>query len=776
MFILLRRIERWLHQHIFKVGWLMTQNYQTTTILYYTIFLPGVVLHELVYWLAAGMLNVRADRAIKWPEAQEVGELKLNFVRVNPKASKIRKAIIVIAPLLVGLVLIWYIAHNIFDITAVFRQMSSGNLRDVVTAFNMLVGAPLFWMWVYIIFTIANTMYPSIPKDLQGWRSVLLGLAAVALALLVLGLGGEIFEALQSPLSELIFVLQATFVLMIAVDVVMVLILGLIEYTIEHVTGNSATFRGGKMITVTREEALDEQRKQREQELKEQAKKRNPAADASLKSIYSLVFSIPGIPPQEPVTVLKEHSQASIEMPAVVVEEEKEEKKPAAMPLFGGIASNTPDAPKPLTEEQKQQRESIAAKINIPERIGTPKPTTAPEEKAIEPAISTPKEDSPVGTASSLSAASEDEHVGEKPLTSRFGGFNKPAPKEDSPVGTASSLSTASEDEPVGEKPVTSRFGAFTKPVISTPKDENAEDEPVGEKPVTSRFGSFNKAAISTPKDENAEDESDEKPITSRFGGFNKPAPKEDSPVGTTSSLSDASEGEPDEKPVTSRFAGFNKPAISTPKDEDAEDEPAEEKPNVPTTSRFGGFTKPSSEETKPPTTSRFGASPFKPLGETEKTEKPAATTGRFASTEFKRVEDEQDEDEKPATTNRLGGNTLGGSSRFGAARPAPKPLSKEDDNDEDEADEEAPTRSSSPLLGRPSSPFGSPRPAPKTFGKVDDEDELEDEDEAPRSRVSGFGLLGKRPKDEEIVYEDDEDDFRNFDDDEDYVDSDDED
>jgi hypothetical protein len=58
----------------------------------------------------------------------------------------------------------------------------------------------------------------------------------------------------------------------------------------------------------------------------------------------------------------------------------------------------------------------------------------------------------------------------------------------------------------------------------------------------------------------------------------------------------------------------------------------------------------------------------------------------------------------------------------------------------------------------------------------VDDEDELEDEDEAPRSRVSGFGLLGKRPKDEEIVYEDDEDDFRNFDDDEDYVDSDDED
>src|SRR5690349_736728 len=136
MFILLRRIERWLHQHIFKVGWLLTQNYQTTTILYYTIFLPGVVLHELVYWLAAGMMNVRADRAIKWPEAQEVGELKLNFVQINPKASVLRKAIISIAPLLVGLVSIWYIAANIFDITAVFRQMSTGNLRDVAAGIN----------------------------------------------------------------------------------------------------------------------------------------------------------------------------------------------------------------------------------------------------------------------------------------------------------------------------------------------------------------------------------------------------------------------------------------------------------------------------------------------------------------------------------------------------------------------------------------------------------------------------------------------------------------
>jgi hypothetical protein len=918
MFILLRRIERWLHQHIFKVGWLLTQNYQTTTILYYTIFLPGVVLHELVYWLSAGMMNVRAERAIKWPEAQEVGELKLNFVRINPKASILRKAIISVAPLLVGLVIIWYIAANIFDITAVVRQMSSGNLRDVGTALGMLLSAPLFWLWVYVIFTIANTMYPSVPKDLQGWRSVLISLSAVAGVLLLLGLGGEIFEAMQSPLSELIFVLQATFALMIAIDVLMVLVLGLIEYTIEHVTGNSATFRGGKMITVTREEALEEQRKQREAELKEQAKRRNPAADTGLKSIYGLAFSIPGIPPQEPLTLLREHSQASLEMPAVAVEAEEEEKKPAAMPLFGGIAATSPDAPKPISEEQKQDRAAIAARINLPERL-SPKPeekaaaasteapvkedkpqiasveklgtaeteleekpvasrfggfskpiVTSPEEESSEeaeekpvasrfagfskPVVTAPKEEvtdeaedeveeKPVASRfagfskpaiTSPIEDDESEEANEKPVASRFGGFNKPtvaSPKEyeaetdeaeEKPVASrfggfnkpAVTAPQEDEDEAEEEKPVASRFGGFSKPAVTAPKEDDEAEEEAEEKPVASRFGGFNKPAVTAPKDEEAEDE--EKPVASPFAGFSKPAvttPKDEDevverpvasrfgdfskPTITLPIEDDESEEAEAEKPVASRLGGFNKPAVTAPKDEEAAEE---EKPSAPATSRFTGFSKPSGESASP-MTNRFGSSPFKPIGEEDKTEKPSVTSGRFASTETRRVDIDDEEDEKPASrfgsspfatprpapkspdkeddseeedekpVSRFGTSTFGKTSPLGTSRPAPKSPSK--DEDEEDEDEQV-SRPSSPILGRPSA-FGTSRPAPKAFSRADEDDEdSEDEESAPRSRVSGFGLLGKRPKDDDIVYEDDEDDFRDYDDEDDYVDSDD--
>ena len=37
----------------------------------------------------AGIMNVRADRSIQWPEKQEIGDLKLNFIRLAPKAKNI---------------------------------------------------------------------------------------------------------------------------------------------------------------------------------------------------------------------------------------------------------------------------------------------------------------------------------------------------------------------------------------------------------------------------------------------------------------------------------------------------------------------------------------------------------------------------------------------------------------------------------------------------------------------------------------------------------------
>lgn len=301
LFILFRRIERWLHQHIFKVGWLLTHNFRTTTILYYTFFLPGVILHEVVYWLTAGLLNVRADRAVKWPEAQEIGELKLNFVQLDRRTGSLKRAVITAAPLLAGVLVIWWIATNMLNIPAVMDTISTGELTDVGQGINQLLSVPDFWLWFYMVFAIANTMFPAIPKDLRGWRSVVGAIALAAVLSVIVGIGNDLLSTLLPSVSASLQAIEGTLALIITVNVLAVLFLGTIESIIERVTGHSATFRRGKMNTMTREEARqarlrERERQQRQRERQRKAEERRPV------SVYTLTFPVPGPPGAEPIT------------------------------------------------------------------------------------------------------------------------------------------------------------------------------------------------------------------------------------------------------------------------------------------------------------------------------------------------------------------------------------------------------------------------------------------------------------------------------------------
>src|SRR5262249_6071148 len=155
MLYVVRRLERWLHQHIFKVGWLLTRNLRTTTVLYYTFFLPGVFVHEFIYWLVAGILNVQAERAIAWPEAQAIAELNLNFVRLAPKTSRVKVAIISISPLIGGLVLIGFIATQVLNLNVVIAVLRTGGWDSLGSAISLLLSTPDVWIWVYLTFAIA---------------------------------------------------------------------------------------------------------------------------------------------------------------------------------------------------------------------------------------------------------------------------------------------------------------------------------------------------------------------------------------------------------------------------------------------------------------------------------------------------------------------------------------------------------------------------------------------------------------------------------------------
>lgn len=340
LFYVLRRLERWLHQHIFKVGWLLTQNFQTTTILYYTFFLPGVLLHEIVYWLAAGVLNVRADRAIGFPEKQEVAELHLNFVKLSKKAGRVRLAIISTVPLATGIGVVLYIALNRVNISGFLAVLAQGELDALPVALSVLMSTQDFWLWVYFMFAISNTMMPN-TKDLQGWW-LIVGIIGVGLAvLLVLGAGTVVItNVLSGPVAEALNTLSWVFAVIIAVDSFMVLVLGTLESIIERITGHSATFKDGKLIAMTRAEMLA-QREQQSKRERQLAAKKAPALASGPPSIYALQFPIPGAPGKEPVT---QPPSAVIGVGASPTPTLKERSAPSV------IASPQPTAPLPVSK------------------------------------------------------------------------------------------------------------------------------------------------------------------------------------------------------------------------------------------------------------------------------------------------------------------------------------------------------------------------------------------------------------------------------------------
>lgn len=283
------------------MGWLVTKQLQTTTILYYAFFLPGIFIHEFVYWAAAGLLNVRADRVLEWPKQQEVAELKLNFVRLAPKTGPIRLALITASPFVVGVFLIWLIANNVLDISAVTQNMQTSFLADLSQALGRLTSTPDFWLWIYVIFTISNTLTPAHPEHLRGWWMILSALGVAFIVLVFLGTAGEVLVNALRGLNTSLNILSGALGVIIGIDLFMVAVLGTIEAIIERITGNSATFKDGKLITMTRAEMLA----QRATEFKRshtQPQKRAPAAPSGPPSIYRLPLPIPGAPGKETIT------------------------------------------------------------------------------------------------------------------------------------------------------------------------------------------------------------------------------------------------------------------------------------------------------------------------------------------------------------------------------------------------------------------------------------------------------------------------------------------
>lgn len=155
LFFLSKRLINNLARLLFK----LTKNHQTVVHILAIIFLPGTIIHELAHLLFAGVMMVPVGELSVLPEIEEKG-VKLGSVQIG-KTDPFRRTLVGVAPVLLGMVLIFSIFLFVKIDTSPWWQ-------------TILV--------LYFLFQIGNTMFSS-KKDIEG--SILFVILTVTLTVVI---------------------------------------------------------------------------------------------------------------------------------------------------------------------------------------------------------------------------------------------------------------------------------------------------------------------------------------------------------------------------------------------------------------------------------------------------------------------------------------------------------------------------------------------------------------------------------------------------------------
>jgi hypothetical protein len=214
---LLRPTTRWIHKHVQGLGLLVTNNPQGAVLIYYLALLPGVALHEGSQWVLAKILRVKVKKFRLWPEKQRGGVIRLGLVEIDDATDVVRATLVGIVPLVVGIGAVALIGGTRFDPGALLAALSTGDLPTIAAGLGAFMSAPDFWLWVYVVFAVANTMLPEEHDQINWWLIVGL-LVGLAVVLWLLDLSILIQAGLDGPLAQLAASMSLALILSLCID------------------------------------------------------------------------------------------------------------------------------------------------------------------------------------------------------------------------------------------------------------------------------------------------------------------------------------------------------------------------------------------------------------------------------------------------------------------------------------------------------------------------------------------------------------------------------
>lgn len=237
--LLLLPVHRLMHRHLQGLLFLLLRRQELALFVYSLLFLPGVALHEFSHWLAAKLLRVRTHSFSLLP--QKSGS-KVRFGYVETEATDpLRAAMIGLAPLLIGVTALAFLALDYLGL----REILNATLRSPVAGVELgvarLAATPDLLLWLYLVFTISNTMLPS-ASDRAAWLPAI-GLAgALSLGALALGVGDVAAEFAAPWIERLATNFTAVFTMTALLDMLLLGPILLFEYLLGKLLGAEVVY------------------------------------------------------------------------------------------------------------------------------------------------------------------------------------------------------------------------------------------------------------------------------------------------------------------------------------------------------------------------------------------------------------------------------------------------------------------------------------------------------------------------------------------------------
>jgi hypothetical protein len=179
--------QRRLQLELQAVLYLITRREDVALAIFALLLLPGVFLHEASHWAMAHLLGVRTRRFSLIPKPMAGGKLRMGFVEMD-QVDFLREALVGTAPLFVGGALMAYAGIAHLQAVQLRQAMMVGGIGAFLGVLAGLPAQPDFWVWIYLVFAVSTTMFPS-PSDRRAWLPVGLAMLAVVGVALAAGAG-----------------------------------------------------------------------------------------------------------------------------------------------------------------------------------------------------------------------------------------------------------------------------------------------------------------------------------------------------------------------------------------------------------------------------------------------------------------------------------------------------------------------------------------------------------------------------------------------------------